>query len=76
MGLSLFLSTLKEEMTMARRRKRRRVSRKRKRAVSPRVKAARKRFARAVDKCIVIASRSRAGTRMKALGKCVKRTLK
>lgn len=56
---------------MARKRRKRR-----KRAVSPRVRAARKRFARAVDKCIVIASKSRAGVRMKALGRCVKRELK
>ena len=57
---------------MARKRKESR----RRKAISPKVRAAQKRFARAVDKCIVIASRSKAGARMKTLGRCVKRKLK
>jgi len=57
---------------MAKRRKR---IKKQRRVVSVKVKAARKKFARAVDVCIIVASKSKAGTRMKTLGQCVKRTL-
>jgi len=56
-------------------RRRRRIKR-RKKVASLKIKAIRKKFARAVDTCIVVASRASAGTRMKALGQCVKRTLR
>lgn len=56
-------------------RKRRRIK-KRKKITSAKVRAIRKKFARAVDACIVVASKASAGARMKALGQCVKRTLK
>ena len=58
---------------MARRRRR---IKKRRKATSLKVKAMRKKFAGAVDTCIIVASKASAGTRMKALGQCVKRTLK
>ena len=40
------------------------------------IKSSRKRFRQVIEKCIVVASKAPAGTRMKALGQCVKRTLR
>jgi len=63
---------VKKETITARRRRRI----KKRRIASIKVKAIRKKFARTIDTCIVVASKAPAGARMKALGRCVKRTLR
>jgi hypothetical protein len=52
------------------------VAKRHRKITSVKVKAVRRRFAKTIDTCIVVASKAPAGTRMKALGRCVKRILK